>query len=240
MYSHYSVGKPRKHSTLFLRKLVKLMFSLGVGVGMAQKQQVAGIGFLRFYSWPFLNKLLMPWTRFLFRGQLVLLESHLEHYCRKKGGTTSVVFQGTSKHGGAARDCCSPVSVSAFPSSPQSSHFHGCELEISRTKTNKKTALHYNICSFVKQQFIVEGYPYCLFFLRWCTFVTFMIVVLFLTFHKIRYVGIFSSYWSLALNGHWDVLIYLKSWSWNGGLISLLLPCCWSSSWNLLSFRMHF
>ena len=50
MYSHYSVGKPRKHSTLFLTKLVKLMFSLGVGVGMAQKQQVAGIGFLRFYS----------------------------------------------------------------------------------------------------------------------------------------------------------------------------------------------
>lgn len=51
VYLLYSVGKPRKHSTLFLTKLVKLMFSVGVGVGMgmAQKQQVAGIGFLRLY-----------------------------------------------------------------------------------------------------------------------------------------------------------------------------------------------
>lgn len=49
IYSHYSVGKPRKHSTLFLTKSVKLMFSVGVGMGMAQKQHVAGIGFLRLY-----------------------------------------------------------------------------------------------------------------------------------------------------------------------------------------------
>lgn len=222
------------------------MFSVGVGMGMAQKQHVAGIGFLRLYPWPFLNKLLLPWTRFLFRGQLVLLESHLEHYCRKKGGRTSDVFQGTSKHGGAAGDCCCPVFVSTFPC-PSEFSFLWLWTWNQQNENKQKTALRYNICSFIKQQFIVKGYHCCLCFLRWCKFVTFMIVTLFLTFHELRYVGIFSSYWSLALNGHWDALIYLKSWSWNdslshlwGGLISLHSPCCWSSSWNLSSFRMHF
>lgn len=44
----------------------------GVGVGVAQKQQVVEVGFLRNYPLPFLDKL-YTLHHFLFRGQLLLL-----------------------------------------------------------------------------------------------------------------------------------------------------------------------
>lgn len=87
----------------------------------------------------------------------MLLESHLERYCRKKGGRTSDVFQGTSKHGGAARGCCSPVSVSTFPPALRVLVSVAVNLKSAKQKQTKKTALRYNIYNFIKQQFIVEG-----------------------------------------------------------------------------------
>ena len=32
---------------------------------------------------------------------------------------------------------------------------------------------------------------------------------------------IFGNYWSLAINGHWNVLIYSKGWPGNGSLSSV-------------------
>ena len=42
IYSHYSVGKPRKHSTLFLTKSVKLVFSMGVVWGWHRSSRWRG------------------------------------------------------------------------------------------------------------------------------------------------------------------------------------------------------
>lgn len=72
-------------------------------------------------------------NHFLFRGQLLLLESHLEPYSCRKLGTTSDAVQEIAKKM-IVLQMTVAVSYLRGPSPNKISHFHSCELEISNKK----------------------------------------------------------------------------------------------------------
>lgn len=83
--------KPRKCSAIFVMSS-ELMSEMVSGERKMLKQQVAGVGFLRYSLQPLLSQICA--LNHFFRGQLLLLERQLECYCYSKTGTMDGVLQG--------------------------------------------------------------------------------------------------------------------------------------------------